>query len=205
MFDSLEVKVLGAYTCTFIWCWMSGAAASSAGASPREARQRSLPSSSRTPAERVTSIPKGLVLHSDNGKPMRASTFIATLQWLGVIPSFSRPHVSDDNPYSEALFRTLKHTPAYPRLPFESLAGAQRWMARFAAWYNGEHRHSAIRYVTPDERHYGREKEILARRQRVYERARQTNPGRWTGATRNWAPVLSVTLNPAGVSEVVNT
>ena len=63
--------------------------------------------------------PKGLVLHSDNGKPMRASTFVATLQWLRVIPSFSRPHVSDDNPYSEALFRTLKHTPAYPRLPFE--------------------------------------------------------------------------------------
>jgi transposase InsO family protein len=149
--------------------------------------------------------PKGLVLHSDNGKPMRASTLIATLQWLGVVPSFSRPHVSDDNPYSEALFRTLKHTPAYPRLPFESLAGAQRWMTRFVAWYNGEHRHSAIRYVTPDERHYGREKEILARRQRVYERARQTNPKRWTGVTRNWTPVLSVTLNPAGISEVVNT
>jgi putative transposase len=128
--------------------------------------------------------PKGLVLHSDNGKPMRASTLIATLQWLGVVPSFSRPHVSDDNPYSEALFRTLKHTPAYPRLPFESLAGAQRWMTGFAAWYNGERHHSAIRYVTPDERHYGREKEILAQRHRVYERARQTNPERWTGATR---------------------
>jgi putative transposase len=149
--------------------------------------------------------PKGLVLHSDNGKPMRASTLIATLQWLGVVPSFSRPHVSDDNPYSEALFRTLKHTPAYPRQPFESLAGAQRWMTNFAAWYNGEHRHSAIRYVTPNERHYGREKEILARRQRLYERARQTYPGRWTGATRNWAPVHLVTLNPAGISEVVNT
>jgi putative transposase len=142
--------------------------------------------------------PKGLVLHSDNGKPMRASTFIATLQWLGVIPSFSRPHVSDDNPYSEALFRTLKHTPAYPRLPFESLAVARRWMTAFAAWYNGEHRHSAIRYVTPDERHFGREKAILARRQRLYELARQSNPERWTGATRNWSPVREVTLNPAG-------
>ena len=61
--------------------------------------------------------PRGLVLHSDNGKAMRGSTMISTLQWLGVIPSFSRPHVSDDNPYSEALFRTLKHTPAYPGLP----------------------------------------------------------------------------------------
>jgi len=148
--------------------------------------------------------PKGLVLHSDNGKPMRASTFIATLKWLGVIPSFSRPHVSDDNPYSESLFRTLKHTPAYPRLPFESLAGAQRWMTRFTAWYNGEHRHSAIRYVTPDERHYGREKEILARRRRLYELARKTHPERWTGATRDWTPVHSVTLNPTGVSELPN-
>jgi transposase InsO family protein len=62
--------------------------------------------------------PRGLVLHSDNGKPMRGSTMVATLQWLGIVPSFSRPHVSDDNPYSEALFRTLKYTPAYPRPPF---------------------------------------------------------------------------------------
>jgi transposase InsO family protein len=59
--------------------------------------------------------PRGLVLHSDNGKPMRGSTMVSTLQWLGVVPSFSRPHVSDDNPYSESLFRTLKHTPAQPR------------------------------------------------------------------------------------------
>jgi transposase InsO family protein len=62
--------------------------------------------------------PRGLVLHSDNGAPMRSSTMISTLQWLGVVPSFSRPHLSDDNPYSEGLFRTLEHTPAYPRLPF---------------------------------------------------------------------------------------
>jgi len=87
--------------------------------------------------------PRGLVLHSDNGAPMRASTMIATLQWLGVVPSFSRPHVSDDNPYSEALFRTLKHTPAYPRLPFAGIASAQQWVGRFVGWYNGEHRHSA--------------------------------------------------------------
>jgi putative transposase len=78
--------------------------------------------------------PRGLVLHSDNGKPMRGSTMLATLQWLGVVPSFSRPHVSDDNPYSEALFRTLKHTPAYPRLPFADAQAARRWVARFVAW-----------------------------------------------------------------------
>lgn len=96
--------------------------------------------------------PQGLILHSDNGKPMRGATMIATLQWLGVVPSFSRPHVSNDNPYSEALFRTLKHTPAYPSLPFATVEHAHLWVARFVAWYNATHRHSGIRYVTPDER-----------------------------------------------------
>lgn len=140
--------------------------------------------------------PQGLVLHSDNGKPMRGSTMIATLQWLGIVPSFSRPHVSDDNPYSEALFRTLKHTPAYPRLPFASLEAARRWVAHFVAWYNTQHRHSAIRYVTPDQRHYGLEKDILSYRRWVYERARRRRPARWSGPTRNWTPVGAVVLNP---------
>jgi putative transposase len=129
---------------------------------------------------------------------MRASTLIATLQWLGIVPSFSGPHVSDDNPYSEALFRTLKHTQAYPRLPFATLGAAQRWMLRFVDWYNTQHRHSAIRYVTPDERHSGREGEILARRHPLYERVRDANPERWTRSTRDWRPVGSVSLNPAG-------
>ncbi len=143
--------------------------------------------------------PCGLVLHSDNGAAMRGSTMIATLQWLGVVPSFSRPHVSDDNPYSEALFRTLKHTPAYPRLPFADIASAERWVARFVDWYNGVHRHSAIRYVTPDERHFGQEQTVLACRHELYENARATNPERWTRATRNWTPVGLVTLNPERV------
>ena len=139
---------------------------------------------------------RGLVLHSDNGKPMRASTMIATLQWLGVIPSFSRPHVSDDNPYSEALFRTLKHTPAYPRTPFAGSASAERWVERFVSWYNFEHRHSAIRYVTPNQRHCGHENAILERRHALYQRARSANPERWSSETRNWAPVGQVVLNP---------
>ena len=70
--------------------------------------------------------PRGLVLHSDNGTPMRGSTMIATLQWLGIVPSFSRPHVSDDNPYSEALFRTLKYTPAYPRAALRQTSTSAR-------------------------------------------------------------------------------
>jgi putative transposase len=139
---------------------------------------------------------RGLVLHSDNGAPMRGSTMLSTLQWLGVIPCFSRQHVSDDNPYSEALFRTLKHTQAYPRLPFADPASANRWVARFVDWYNGTHRHSAIRYVTPNERHTRLEHDILARRHQLYQRARQCCPERWTGAPRNWTPVAHVFLNP---------
>jgi transposase InsO family protein len=140
--------------------------------------------------------PKGLVLHSDNGKPMRGSTMLSTLQWLGIMASFSRPHVSDDNPYSEALFRTLKHGPSYPRLPFVDATDATAWVQRFTTWYNTEHKHSGIRFVTPDERHFGLEKSILAGRQEVYERARRRRPERWSSSTRNWTPIEAVVLNP---------
>jgi putative transposase len=140
--------------------------------------------------------PRGLVLHSDNGGAMRGNTMIATLQKLGIIPSFSRPHVSDDNPYSEALFRTLKHTPAYPRRIFSSVAAAQIWVTAFVDWYNTTHRHSGIRFVTPNERHDGRERAVLARRHDVYQRARRANPERWTSGTRNWSPIGEVILNP---------
>lgn len=140
--------------------------------------------------------PRGLVLHADNGNAMRGATMVATLQALGVIPSFSRPHVSDDNPYSEALFRTLKHTPAYPARPFADRADAAAWVARFVPWYNGTHRHSALRFVTPDQRHDGREHAVLAHRRALYERARGANPERWTTRIRDWTPVGDVHLNP---------
>ncbi len=140
--------------------------------------------------------PQGIVLHSDNGSPMKGSTMLATLQHLGVVASFSRPRVSDDNPYSEALFRTLKYRPEYPSRPFASLEEASLWVEGFVRWYNTEHRHSAIRFVTPDDRHYGRELRILTQRQRVYERARRQNPQRWSGSIRNWKPVETVYLNP---------
>jgi transposase InsO family protein len=140
--------------------------------------------------------PQGLVLHSDNGAPMRGHTMIATLQWLGIVPSFSRPHVCNDNPYSEALFRTLKATPAYPRTPFTGLPAARRWVARFVDWYNRDHRHSAIRFVTPTERHSGADKAILARRHTLYTGARRQRPERWARHTRNWEPIQDVVLNP---------
>ncbi len=137
-----------------------------------------------------------LVLHSDNGGPMKGATLLATLQILGVIASFSRPRVSNDNPYSEALFRTAKYRPEYPRRPFASLEEARRWVTWFVRWYNTEHRHSAIRFVTPHERHEGRDAEILAKRTAVYAAARERRPGRWTGNTRDWAPIEAVALNP---------
>lgn len=136
-----------------------------------------------------------VVLHADNGGPMRGSTMLATLQRLGVVPSFSRPRVSNDNPFSEALFRTLKYAPEFPRRPFASLDEARAWVRRFVAWYNTEHRHSGINFVTPDERHRGVEEHVLRGRAAVYERARRAHPERWSGRTRNWARVGDVTLN----------
>ena len=139
--------------------------------------------------------PNGLVLHSDNGGPMKGSTMLATLQWLGVVASFSRPRVSDDNAFAEAIFRTLKYCPEYPSRPFASLDEAIAWVGAFVGWYNTQHLHSAIRYVTPDDRHFGREEAILANRQRVYEEARRRKPERWSGSVRDWSPVEAVHLN----------
>ncbi|MBW2590411.1 MAG: IS3 family transposase, partial [Deltaproteobacteria bacterium] len=96
--------------------------------------------------------PEELVLHSDNGGPMKGATMLATLQKLGVVPSFSRPSVSNDNPYSESLFRTMKYRPEYPLKPFENIEQAQSWVDGFVFWYNTQHLHSSIRYVTPDDR-----------------------------------------------------
>lgn len=140
--------------------------------------------------------PEDLVLHADNGGPMKGSTMLATLQRLGIVPSFSRPHTSDDNPYSESLFRTLKYRPEYPSRPFASLEEARAWVAAFVRWYNTEHLHSSLRFVSPDDRHFGREDAVLAHRRRVYTAARRVHPERWSGATRNWDPVGAVTLNP---------
>lgn len=120
-----------------------------------------------------------LVLHSDNGSPVKGATMLATLQRLGVVPSFSRPSVSDDNPYSEAMFRTLKFTPAYPHKPFESREQARAWVHEFVTCYNTQHRHSRIGFVTPAQRHAGQDAQILSRRKAVYEAAKCSKPGRW--------------------------
>lgn len=142
------------------------------------------------------SLQKDVVLHSDNGSPMKGATMLATMQKLGVVPSFSRPSVSNDNAYSESLFKTMKYTPAFPNDPFSSLQETRNWVANFVHWYNEEHRHCEIQYVTPGQRHRGEDVAILKERTRVYEAAKRRHPERWSGQTRNWLPVQSVSLNP---------
>ena len=146
--------------------------------------------------KRENIAPNQVVLHSDNGSPMKGATMLATLQTLGVMPSFSRPAVSNDNPYSESLFKTMKYRPVYPRKAFANMLAARQWVGTFVAWYNHEHRHSGIAFVTPAQRHAGLDGDLLRQRVKVYEAAKARHPERWTGATRNWTPVSIVHLNP---------
>jgi transposase InsO family protein len=139
-----------------------------------------------------------LVLHADNGSPQKGSTLMAILDRLGIAPSYSRPRVSDDNAYPESLFRTLKYRPAYPSGGFADLAAARAWVLDFVGWYNTEHRHSALGFVTPEQRHTGAHVAVLAQRQALYAQAKAAHPERWSGATRDWTPPGPVTLNPAG-------
>lgn len=137
-----------------------------------------------------------VTLHSDNGPAMKGSTMLATMRWLGIKASFSRPGVSDDNAHVEALFRTLKYRPSYPARGFNSLEQARAWVADFVRWYNHQHLHSAIGFVAPDDRHYGRDIAILEHRKAVYEAARKRHPRRWTGSIRRWHRPRVALLNP---------
>lgn len=139
-----------------------------------------------------------LVLHSDNGAPMKGSTMQATMQRLGVEKSYSRPSVSDDNPYVESLFKTMKYHVKMPTTGFSCAKEASEWVSGFVQWYNEEHRHSGLKFVTPSQRHEGLDLELLKRRAQTYEQARAKNPERWKGRqTRDWTPDEVVHLNPA--------
>jgi transposase InsO family protein len=141
-------------------------------------------------------ILKPLVLHSDNGSPQKGFSLNAKLESLGITKSFSRPRVSNDNPYSEALFRTCKYRPDYPKSGFETIQAARSWVRQFVFWYNDVHRHSAIRFVTPAQRHRGEDRRILEQRKVVYEKARSMNKNRWSKESRNWDYIDRVWLNP---------
>ena len=146
--------------------------------------------------ERMKIAPDQLTVHSDNGAPMKGAPMLATMQRLGVAHTRSRPAVSNDNPYVESIFRTLKYRPQLPVKPFEDLLTARRWVTELVHWYNDEHRHSAIGFVTPAQRHAGQDREILAQRDQVYALARQRSPLRWSKQTRQWEYVDTVHLNP---------
>lgn len=137
-----------------------------------------------------------LVLHSDNGSPMKGATMLATLENLGVAASFSRPRVSNDNAYAESLFRTCKYRPDYPTKPFASVEQAQAWMHEFVRWYNHDHKHSGLKFVSPVQRHSGQAAAIMAHREQVYREAKSRHPRRWSQQTRNWKLDDEVWLNP---------
>ena len=111
---------------------------------------------------------------------MRPATLERRLEELGLLRSFSRPRVSNDNPYSESLFRHLKYRPIYPRRPFASKEEARQWVATFVDWHNHRHRHSGIRFVTPQQRHNGHYLEICRHCAVFYEQDCQLNPQHWS-------------------------
>ena len=142
-----------------------------------------------------------LVLHSDNGAPMKSLTLRSKMYDLNLTSSYSRPRVSNDNPYSEALFRTVKYCPDWPGSGFDSLDEAREWVSNFVEWYNNEHRHSKIKFVTPAERHEGKDKNILEMRDKLYLQKKEESPSRWSGSTRNWNVTGPVSLNPDRTDE----
>ena len=137
-----------------------------------------------------------LVLHADNGAAMKSQTLQVKLTELNISPSHSRPRVSNDNAYVESLFKTLKYVPNWPSSGFESLDETRIWVNHFIRWYNEEHRHGGISYVTPSQRHKGEDIALLAQRDEVYRAAREAKPERWSKQTRNWQRKGVVMLNP---------
>ena len=134
---------------------------------------------------------------------MKAATFLATLEKLGVQSSFSRPRVSNDNPYSESLFRTMKYRNNYPFKGFNHLQDAREWAKHFVKWYNHEHYHSGLKFISPYQRHFNLDQTIMENRKKVYEQARLKHPERWSRDTRDWTLPEFVTLNPMSEEELI--
>ncbi len=144
--------------------------------------------------EQVGNAP--LVLHSDNGSPMKGASLMETLYKLDVISSYSRPRVSNDNAYAESIFKTCKYRPDYPYKGFTDINAAREWVLGFVRWYNQRHRHSGLKFLTPNQRHSGEASQVVLKRQQVSKKAKKKNPERWSGKTRDWEPAETVYLNP---------
>ena len=141
--------------------------------------------------------PRSLVVYSNNGASMKANETKALLEEWGIISSHSRPRVSNDNPYSESFFRSLRYTDRYPRKGFESIEAAQQWLEGYLSRYNEQSYHSGVNWVTPKSRFDGTEEAILKARKQVLEQARERHPDRWiSGRVRDCTPSGSQWLNP---------
>jgi putative transposase len=146
-----------------------------------------------------------VILHGDNGSPLKAGTVLSTMHQLGLTPSHSRPRVSNDNPHAEALFRTAKYHPTLPT-GFQSLEDARKWSASFVEWYNHEHYHSALNFISPAQKHAGEDINILSERKKLYEQAKAKTPSRWIqNKSRNWQPVAQTSLNPTDQRKIEKT
>jgi transposase InsO family protein len=156
-------------------------------------------------AEGIHAMTDKPIVHGDNGSTLKATTVLAMLHWLGVRPSYSRPRVSDDNAFVESLFKTAKYRPEFPARGFATLEQARRWGADFVRWYNFEHRHSGIRYVTPAQRHALEDHAILAVRHQTYLRAREQNPARWSSTRETGRPSVRSRSTPSAIPSFANT
>lgn len=158
-----------------------------------------------TLSEQVNTASNTLVLHSDNGSPMKGSTMLETLYTLGITPSRSRPRVSNDNPYAESIFRTCKYRPDYPTKGFIDINAAREWVLGFVHWYNYNHKHGGLNFISPNQRHTGQSDAIFKNRERVYQLAKEKHPERWAKSTRNWSLKNEVHLNPVKTTESKKT
>jgi putative transposase len=137
-----------------------------------------------------------LTIHADNGSAMIAKSVAVLMADLGVVKSHSRPHVSNDNPFSEAQFKTLKYRPDYPNR-FGSLVDARGWARRFFTWYNDRHHHIGLGLLTPTDVHHGRAESVRQKRQLALQRAYQAHPERFVkGAPVPAELPVAVWINP---------
>ena len=147
-------------------------------------------------SENVLILDQPLVLHSDNGSPMKGASLLTTLYNLGIVKSNSRPRVSNDNAYIESLFRTVKYMPAFPHKGFETIENARKWVSEFVSYYNYEHRHSGLKHLTPNQRHNGEYESILKRREKLLNEAKAKHPERWSSDIQDCTLDEVVWLNP---------
>ena len=152
--------------------------------------------------EKLAMYKQPLVLHSDNGSPMKGATMLETLYTLGITPSRSRPRVSNDNPYAESVFRTIKYRPSFPSKGFIDITESRQWVLKLVHWYNTDHHHSGLNFLTPSQRHNGQSDAVFQTRKLVYEAAKSKNPDRWAKNIRNWTLPNQVWLNPEKLSAI---